>query len=256
MSSNERLRGALVSAGLTVQSFSEQLEVDPKTVERWITQGRLPHRRHRLNAGVLLGKPDHYLWEGTSSDPRAKSASEAELIHMYPSRGSVPVDTWSELLASSNQCVDLHAYAATFLHDAVPDFVDQLVARARAGVRVRLLFGDPASDAVRRRGDEEGIGELLAARCGITWNYFASALAAPGIEAKQHGATLYASIFRFDDTLLVNPHAYGAPAGHSPVLHMTRIPGGRVVDHYLSSFDRVWDSASALSPGGNRERAE
>ncbi len=242
MSSNERLRGALASAGLTVQSFSEQLEVDPKTVERWITQGRLPHRRHRLNAGALLGKPDHYLWEGTSSDPRAKSASEAELIHMYPNRGSVPVDTWLALLSSATESVDLLAYAATFLHDAVPGFADELVTKARAGVRVRLLFGDPQADAVQRRGDEEGIGELLAARCGITWRYFAGALTSPGVQARQHGCTLYASLFRFDDALLVNPHAYAAPAGQSPVLHLNRIPGGRVVDHYLTSFDAVWNS--------------
>jgi hypothetical protein len=28
------------------------------------------------------------------------------------------------------------------------------------------------------------------------------------------------------------------------VLHLRRIPGGRVVDHYLSSFDKVWAQAT------------
>ena len=34
---NERLRTALVKAGMTPADLSEQLRVDPKTVERWIT---------------------------------------------------------------------------------------------------------------------------------------------------------------------------------------------------------------------------
>jgi hypothetical protein len=32
--------------------------------------------------------------------------------------------------------------------------------------------------------------------------------------------------------MLVNAHVYGAPAAHSPVLHLRRLPGGRLFDHY------------------------
>jgi hypothetical protein len=58
------------------------------------------------------------------------------------------------------------------------------------------------------------------------------------------------SIYRFDDDMLVNAHVYGAPAAHSPVLHIRRLPGGRLVDHYQASFERVWDQASAASLPG------
>ena len=45
--------------------------------------------------------------------------------------------------------------------------------------------------------------------------------------------------------MLVNAHVYGAPAAHSPVLHLRRLPGGRLFDHYQASFERVWEQASA-----------
>jgi len=66
----------------------------------------------------------------------------------------------------------------------------------------------------------------------------------PGVEARQHGTTLYNSLFRFDDDILVNTHAYGVPASHSPALHIRRIPGGRLHSHYSSAFDRSWREAS------------
>ena len=44
---NERLRAELHSAGITVERLSDAVEVDPKTVERWISTDRVPHRAHR-----------------------------------------------------------------------------------------------------------------------------------------------------------------------------------------------------------------
>ena len=257
--SNERLRSAILEAGLSWAEFGEAVGVDPKTVERWITKDRVPHRAHRVKSSVVLGKADVFLWPTTESDPRSHAAAKAEFVDLYPSRGSVPSSTWVELLDSAQESIDLLGYAGSFLHDSVPSFAERLSKRAAQGVAVRLLFGDPASDAVALRGREEGIGELMAARCALTWTYFAPLLnggaavvgpgtsaasaSAGGVEARQHGCTLYASLFRFDDTLLVNPHAYGAAAGHSPVLHLNHIPGGRLFTHYLESFDRTWEQA-------------
>jgi hypothetical protein len=69
----------------------------------------------------------------------------------------------------------------------------------------------------------------------------------PGVELRLHDTTLYASIYRSDETLLANVHAFGAPAAQNPVLHLRRVPGGRVVDHYLTSFDRVWAGAKPVT---------
>jgi transcriptional regulator with XRE-family HTH domain len=45
---NERLRAALLQSGLSVAVLAEEIGVDPKTVERWITQNRIPYRKHRF----------------------------------------------------------------------------------------------------------------------------------------------------------------------------------------------------------------
>ena len=240
---NERLRAAIASSGLSVEDVSARIGVDPKTLHRWITLDRLPHRGNRERLALLLGSPQDFLWPATYSDGRVHSASRAEFVDIYPNRGSVPHQTWCDLIDGAVEGVDLLAFAASFLHDTIPDFDDLLVDRASAGARVRLLFGDPDSDAVRLRGEEEQIGDSLSHRCQLTWRYLAPILGTPGIEARAHGSTLYASLFRSDNELLVNQHAFGAPANHSPVLHLHRVPGGRMFANQIAAFERVWDSA-------------
>ncbi|WP_291881379.1 XRE family transcriptional regulator [Cellulomonas sp.] len=242
---NERLRAAITDAGMSLHQFGEKVGVDPKTVERWISTDRIPHRTHRINAAHILGKTDVFLWPATDSDPRTRSATRAEFVDLYPSRAALPVSTWEAFIDNAREAIDLLAFAGSFLHDSIPEFAERIASRAENGVRVRLLFGDPQSAAVALRGEEEGIGELMAARCNLTWNYLTPLLeGVAGIEARKHGSTLYASLFRFDDQLLVNPHALGAPAGHSPMMHVNRIPGGRLFAHYMESFERTWRAAT------------
>ena len=129
--------------------------------------------------------------------------------------------------------------------DGYPEVARLFAAKAEQGVKLRLAMGAPDSDAVRLRGEEERIGDGLAARVRLSLIYLRDAIGAPGVELRFHGTTLYNSIYRFDDDMLVNAHVYGAPAAHSPVLHVRRLPGGRLVDHYQASFERVWEQASA-----------
>ncbi len=42
---------------------------------------------------------------------------------------------------------------------------------------------------------------------------------------------------------MVNPHAYGQPASANPTLHLRRLDGGQLVDHYSACFERVWETA-------------
>ena len=106
-----------------------------------------------------------------------------------------------------------------------------------------MLYGDPESDVVAARGEEERIGSNLAARIRMSRTYLEEALGAPGVELRIHHIVLYNSIYRFDDEMLVNTHVHGFPAGQNPVLHLRHIEGGRLFDHYLDSFQLVWDSA-------------
>lgn len=59
---NQSLRAAMADTGATVESLAEQVGVDPKTVARWITPGRVPHPRHRAAAATALGREIEDIW--------------------------------------------------------------------------------------------------------------------------------------------------------------------------------------------------
>jgi hypothetical protein len=115
-------------------------------------------------------------------------------------------------------------------------------------------LGDPDSAAVRQRGEEEGIGDDLAARARITRRYLQPAMSAPGVEVRLHDTILYNSIYRFDDDVLVNPHVLGAPAGQNPVMYFEYLPRARTFRHYMRSFDYAWDQGRKAYPASDVRR--
>ena len=58
---NETLCRALLRARLTEDDLAAELQVDPKTVRRWL-EGRVPYPRHRWALAALLGADEADLW--------------------------------------------------------------------------------------------------------------------------------------------------------------------------------------------------
>lgn len=241
MAPNERLRGSIAAAGLDIEGTATLAEVDPKTVERWITKGRLPHRRFRLKVAGKLNVDETYLWPELIHDQKTQAASVAELLQLHPSRSAVPHELWRELITGARETMDVLVYSGTFLHEQ-HDIGAIVEDKTRHGTKFRFLIGDETSDAVRQRAIDEGTPGGLESRCQLMRRYLRDLLDLPGVQVRSHSTILYNSIFRFDEDLLVNGHAWGAPAGQSPVLHLRRVPGGRMFDHYMRSFDAVWAS--------------
>src|SRR5947209_5102615 len=140
---NERLRSTIAAAGQSFETVATHVGVDPKTVERWITSERKPHRTHRWRTAELLGRDEAYLWPSVLSDKRTQAASEAEVVHLYPNRGAVPVALWRSMIDQAADSLDFLAYAGLFLPDTNPDLARVLAERGAAGTRVRILLGDP-----------------------------------------------------------------------------------------------------------------
>jgi hypothetical protein len=243
---NERLRIALHEAGLGLDDLARHVGVDAKTAERWITKGRLPHPANRAQTARLVGV-EFVLWPELANGRRGGAVSVAELLEVYPARGAVPADSWYALMESARRHIDVLVYAGLFLPDGRADLAATLRRKAEDGVQVRLLFGDPSCEAVALRGREEAIGDGMAARIRLALSYLRPAFDAPGVQVRSHETTLYNSIYRYDDELLVNTHAYGAGAPQSPVLRLRRIAGGQLFDYYMTSFDRVWESGTAMA---------
>jgi transcriptional regulator with XRE-family HTH domain len=246
---NERLRTTMLRAGISIEELADCAEVDTKTVERWISAGRLPHRQHRWATARRLGVDETYLWPDVlrRSPARRQDASRSELVELYPDRASVPRELWLRLLDEVQERVDVLVFSGTFYAQVQPRIASMLAAAAKRGMQVRMCFGDPASEAVAVRDREEGIGGTLAAKIRSALTYYRPLADVEGCEVRLHSTTLYASLFRYDDEILVNPHAYGEPASANPTLYLRRIDGGSVADHYLASFERVWATAMPWS---------
>ncbi|WP_344493584.1 helix-turn-helix transcriptional regulator [Nonomuraea monospora] len=242
---NERLRTAMLRHGVALEDLAETCGVEPKTVERWINTGRVPHRRHRWAAAKLLTADETYLWPDVleSSQARRGGANRSELVEVFPDRASVPREVWLRLLSDVQQKVDVLVFSGTFFAQTQPKIARLLAETAARGVAIRLCFGDPNAQSVETRDREEGLGGTLAAKIRSSLTYYRSLPELDGCEMRLHSTTLYASLFRYDDDLLVNPHAYGEPASANPTFHFRRLDGGTMAEHYLSSFERVWAGA-------------
>jgi transcriptional regulator with XRE-family HTH domain len=241
---NERLRAALLERGLTPAALGEEVGVDHKTVERWLT-GRVPYRRHRYAVASRLQMDETYLWPGALSREQVAAASDSEVLAIYAHRSDVPRDAWERLFASAERDIGVLVYAGLFLaEDAAAKKV--LVDRARAGVRVRILLGDPDSPQVAERGANEGVDDAMAAKIRNALVLYRALRGTDGVEFRFHQTILYNSIYRGDDQLLVNTHVYGVTAALAPVWHLRRVAGGEIAGTYLDSFERVWDVAIPL----------
>ena len=87
----------------------------------------------------------------------------------------------------------------------------------------------------------------------MTLHYLDGVDQVDGVQVRGHSTTLYNSIYRFDDKMLVNAHTFGAAAVESPVLQIHRVPSGRLFDHYMRSFERVWAASAPIPSAFARE---
>ncbi|MBC9717996.1 helix-turn-helix transcriptional regulator [Streptomyces sp. TRM66268-LWL] len=241
---NERLRTAIIERGLTLEELAEACSVDPKTVSRWVG-GRIPHRRHRWAVSQQLDRDETYLWP---EQPKSPSENERPALAPFINRASVPRDLWLSLLRDATQQIDVLVFSGTFFAQTNPQIARMLRQRATAGVQIRLCFGDPTGQAVVTRGVEEGIGDTLAAKIRASLTYYRDLIGTPGCEIRLHDTTLYNSLFRYDDHLLVNPHIWGQPASANPILQLHRTAHTEWFESYTMSFDAVWKTARPWAP--------
>jgi lambda repressor-like predicted transcriptional regulator len=242
---NERLRAALLEHGLTPAALGEEVGVDPKTVERWVTLGRLPYRRTRYVVASRLGVDEAYLWPDALSKEQIAAASQSELLAVYPHRADIPRETWERLFSAAEREIGVLVYSGLFMaEDAVLQKI--LQDKASGGVRVRILLGDPDSPQVADRGVDEGVDDAMAAKIRNALVLYRDLRRTDGAEFRFHRTILYNSIYRSDDRLLVNTHVYGVTAARAPVWHLKKVAGGEIAATYLESFDRVWESATPV----------
>ena len=70
---NQRLRGAMLNAGLTAAALADAVQVDPKSVGRWMAEDRVPHPVTRQKVAAVLQQQETFLWPTLLVDPDAAS---------------------------------------------------------------------------------------------------------------------------------------------------------------------------------------
>ncbi|GAA1921234.1 DUF5919 domain-containing protein [Streptomyces sodiiphilus] len=246
---NERLRAVMADGGWTYATLAQKVDVDPKSVERWVNLGRTPRRVTAMRAAETLGEDVHALWPALRQ-ARAARAISPELVALYDQRADIPVSAFVDMLTQARKHIDVLVYAAVFLHEAYPRLNELLRERASEGCAIRIAVGDAESENVRARGEEEKFGHGIESRCRLALMHYRPLIGVPGIDIRTHGTTLYNSLYRADDQLLVNAHVWGVNAYGAPVWHLRRSGEGGMFDMYAESFDAVWSTATPVQHKG------
>ena len=226
----------MLHAGLTATALADAAQVDPKSVGRWLVEDRVPHPVTRQKVAAVLQQQETFLWPTLLVESDADRAmAVGEIDQVWPTRSMISTETWHALFSGATRQLDILVYAGAFLIETL-DLSDVLAWKASTGTRIRILVGDPDSQAVRLRAAELSL-DWLPGRCASTMRYLQPV---GGIDLRQHAAVHYASLFRFDDILLANTHAAGVWACHSPVLHLHRTCSSPLFDFYMHSFETIW----------------
>ena len=242
---NEPLRQALLRARLREDDVAARLGVDPKTVRRWLN-GRVPYAHNRAAIADLVGADEADLWPDAGGPLAARSRPD-ELGTVYPHRWAVPREVWARLFGSAEQEIAILAYSALFLAEDT-GILRILADKGRAGVTVRIALGDPDGPNVAERGEEEGIGDAMAAKIRNALTLYRPLCAVENIEIRLHRTVLYNSIYRADDQLMVNQHTYGIPAAQAPVFCLMRYRRRRDEPPSTSTASSACGPAARRSP--------
>ena len=242
---NEPLRRALLRARLREDDIAARLGVDPKTVRRWLN-GRVPYPHNRAAIAELVGADEAEL---VARCGRAAGGAELGLRSWgrFTRTGGLFRGRYGRGCSDRPSTRSPSWPTARCSSPRTPGILRILAEKGRAGVTVRIALGDPDGPNVAERGEEEGIGDAMAAKIRNALTLYRPLGTVENIEIRLHRTVLYNSIYRADDQLLVNQHTYGIPAAQAPVFCLRDADGGEMAALYLGSFERVWASSASLA---------
>ncbi|MCX4469258.1 helix-turn-helix domain-containing protein [Micromonospora sp. NBC_01655] len=245
MPRNEALREALIVAGLTVGDLAAKCDVDAKTVERWISRGRIPHPRSRVRVAQVLGKDVGVLWPEVVRRA-VKVGSDRELVGVYARRSDLPRTLFRELIEHAESRLWFGGYTSYFVWLEVPKAAAMLGTKARDGADVRFLLGDPASPVTTGRERVEATPLTLATRIAMSQAEIAkSPTVLPVRMSDRHIAM---SVWVFDDEAIVATHIGAGLGQDSVTLHLRRREAGGPFDRYVEHFEALWADAQPAQP--------
>ena len=230
---NETLCRALIQARLTEEDVAARLQVDPKTVRRWL-EGRVPYLRHRWAIAAMVGADETDIWPQL----RTVQTRPDEVVGIYPHQGTVPRDVWLRLFGSA-QCEIGILEKADLPVAADHDIADVLAERAGSGVRLRICL-HAAGEPLAGRNDQS---QTFGTRAGAAAAIYLPLREKGEVDVRFHQGAVYNSIYCADDQLVVSQRVYGAQVSSAPTVHLQGAEGSDMVTTYLDAFENAWTAA-------------
>ena len=211
-------RTRLAEAGLTAEEFAEIVQVDPKTVQRWVA-GRVPQRRHRAKVARALDSSPDVLWPGATPGELADDASTPQDV--IASWGQADDDSAPDLAAFvgyGDGPVELLDGGGQLLGSA--GLVEELLVRASARTDVRVV----TSAAVESR-------RLVDA----------------GVEVRVADLAGAPAVLRVGERMLVTLALPPATTEPRPMLELERRADGGLFDRFADYLNSTREQANVSS---------
>jgi transcriptional regulator with XRE-family HTH domain len=225
---NENLKNALKRTGLTAEEFADIVEVDVKTVQRWIA-GRTPTPRHRAKVAAALDTTEHALWpepEPTASPPPppvrepGTRSGITDVIAGYGHATDPGAPQPAMLLEDASERIEIVIPALTQLRN-LRGMIELLIAKSIEGARIRLLIEDPDPQLEPLLGHERI--EIHASPAGEDYG-----------------------LYRSDHQLLLVLRRIGVLSDPPPLIHLQRTSTGGLFDRVARHFDGSWRLTTPL----------
>jgi transcriptional regulator with XRE-family HTH domain len=221
---NEHLRTAITRAGLTLEEFADVVQVDVKTVQRWLAGRTAPYPRNRARVADELDTTEDALWPNTVPAPTATEASglathaTGDAIAGYGHASDPAVPDVEELLRAAVERIEIVIPSL----GSGPGLVELVRIRAANGCRIRLIT--------------EGPDERLEPLLGVD-----------AVEVRATPAGENHVLFRADDELLLLLARIGSTDVSAPVIHLRREVDDGLFDRLAEDFDDRWLRATPLT---------
>jgi lambda repressor-like predicted transcriptional regulator len=266
--SAERLTAAMNNTGIDVDMLADRIQVDVRTVRRWVN-GSVPYARHQTRIARALDTTPRDLWPEAHpvEDPIDENPDGAEpvggrsgrgpgalrgspdVVAVFPGRDDPEVPDWRDLLAHATTRVDL---VDLTLADVITDraAAGLIAEKAAGGCEVRILISDPDSVHLTVAEAEQRPDVQLTDPPALGWSLqrtigsLQPLLDQPGVLVRTFVAERFASIVRCDEEMLVTLPLWGAPPQLRPIIHLHHRQTNGVFDRYAHHYDAIWNQAA------------
>ncbi len=250
---NEQLRKAIADAGLEPEDLADRVQVDVKTVQRWIN-GRAPYTRHRAQVARILGVEVSTLWPQAGPPAQTDAQTAAVPSQDPPTANDVHPISLMQLLTDATEQIDLLDYTLLEVLET-PGFIQGLKEKAAAGCRVRILVvkaGAVQHDEIDREiatlngraNNDEPPKPAMARQAYAAKEMLESLFGVPGIEVRSYSGHRYNSMLRFDGQMIAVIHLYGTRPENAPRSLCTDDDRDGLFGYFAAQFDAIWENAS------------